>query len=396
MAGVTLAGTLTRPNRPGRAAAVLLIPGSGSQDRDEALCGHRPFLVLADHLTRCGVVVLRLDDRGVGGSTGDKDGCGHEELLADVRIALDFLASHSAVDAARLGLIGHSEGACLASAAAGLLSDVAFVVLMACGAGRGEDGLHEQWALIARMAGATEEQIAHERRMNDAVFDILKSRLDSDAAQSVIRPVFARFLRSWPGTSSFSDAEAESDGHVERMTDIVLAGAFRYFLTCDFGAYLQRVRCPVLALYGEFNLQVPPLSHLPRLRDALAMAGNTQVIVEEFPGLNHLFQTATTGAVSEYEEMERLPPWSCSRSRRGSQPSRSGTTAQPRRCRRTNTSVASFPRLFAADCLYRWADGNRSWLRCRDSRSLPGTYRGVYLGVCPGCRSISPPNSTRW
>jgi uncharacterized protein len=302
MAGVTLVGTLTRPIGPTRTAAVLLIPGSGAQDRDESLCGHRPFFVLADHLTRCGLVVLRLDDRGVGGSTGDKDECGHEELLTDVRTAMDFLACHETVDATRLGLVGHSEGACLASAAAGQFSDVAFVVLMACGAGRGEDGIHEQSVLIARAAGATEEQIAHERRMNERVFEILKGPLDSEAARSAIRPVFAEFLRTWPGGSSLSNAEI--GGHVERMADTVLAGAFRFFLRCDFGPYLQCVRCPVLALYGELDLQVPPLSNIPRLREALALAGNAHVTVEEFPALNHLFQTAPTGALSEYEEIE--------------------------------------------------------------------------------------------
>jgi pimeloyl-ACP methyl ester carboxylesterase len=192
LAGVTLAGTLTRPNLAGPAAAVLLVPGSGTQDRDESLCGHRPFLVLADHLTRSGLVVLRLDDRGVGGSTGDKDECGHEELLSDVRIALDFLTLHEAVDPNRLGLVGHSEGACLAAAAAGQFPDLAFVVLLACAAGRGEDGIHEQSVLMARAAGATEEQIEHERRMNDRVFEILKGR---STPKQPVRP-FGPFLRS--------------------------------------------------------------------------------------------------------------------------------------------------------------------------------------------------------
>ena len=299
---MSLAGTLTRPKRAERAAAILLIPGSGTQDRDESLCGHRPFLVLADHLTRCGLIVLRLDDRGAGGSTGDKDECSHEELFTDVETALGFLAGHEAVDGARLGLVGHSEGACLAAAAAAQFTDVAFVVLMACAAGRGEDGIHEQSALIARAAGASEEQIAHEHRMNDAVFAVLETSLDAEAARAAIRPVFSRFLRTWPGGSA--PARTGDSTGTSKEWSTCAAPAFRSSLTCDFGEYLRRVSCPVLALYGGLDLQVPPSSNVPRLRRALATAGNTQVTVEEFPTLNHLFQTATTGALSEYEQIE--------------------------------------------------------------------------------------------
>ena len=255
-AGVRLAGTLTRPESADVAAAILLVPGSGAQDRDEALCGHRPFLVLADHLTRCGLAVLRLDDRGVGESTGEKDECTHEGLLTDVRTALDFLYRHHALDPARVGLIGHSEGACLAAAVAARFPDIAFVVLMACGAGLGEQIIHEQSALIARAAGATPEQIDHERRMNEAVFAILRSPLDRAAAGAAIRPIFVEFLKNWPDQPTLSSAKVEE--HVERMVDIVLARAFRFFLTCDISAYLRQVHCPVLAMYGELDLQVPP------------------------------------------------------------------------------------------------------------------------------------------
>jgi uncharacterized protein len=301
-AGVRLAGTLTRPESADAVAAILLVPGSGAQDRDEALCGHRPFLVLADHLTRWGAAVLRLDDRGVGGSTGKKDECTHEDLLTDVKTALDFLSRHHAIDPSRVGLIGHSEGACLAAAAAARFPDIAFVVLMACGAGLGEQLIHEQSALIARAAGETPEQIEHERRMNEAVFAILKSPLDRAAAGAAIRPIFAEFLKSWPGQRPLSSSEVAA--HVATMVDIVLARAFRSFLTSDSSAYLRQVHCPVLAMYGELDLQVPPGPNLPRLREALEVAGNASVVIEEFSGVNHLFQRAKTGALSEYEEIE--------------------------------------------------------------------------------------------
>ena len=300
-AGVTLAGTLTRPAHGRPSPAVLLVPGSGAQDRDEWICGHRPFLVLADHLTRAGVAVLRLDDRGVGGSTGDKNDCTHDDLLGDVQVALDFLRGHAGVDRRRVGVIGHSEGASIAAAAAGRSPEaVAFVVLLACATGMGAEVLHEQSRALSREGGATEEQIAHERRMNDAVFAVLARGLDDEATRAALLPLFTEALRGWPGGALVDDLEE----HAATMADAVVPVAFRFFVGCDLGASLTGVRCPVLALYGERDLQVVPGTNLPRLRERLAAAGNTRVTAEELPSLNHLFQTAKTGALSEYDEID--------------------------------------------------------------------------------------------
>ena len=299
--GVRLAGTFTRPQSGRRTAAVLLIPGSGAQDRDEQLCGHRPFLVLANHLTRCGVAVLRLDDRGVGESTGDKDQCTHDDLLRDVRLALDFLAAHEDVDATRIGLIGHSEGAVLAAAAATRYEHVAMIVLMGCPALPGEHAIHEQSALISRQSGATEAQVAHERRMNEEVFAVLKRPISPESARTQVLSILASHLKSWPGQSVEDD---ELVTHINVMADTVLTPAFRSFLNCEPALYFRQVRCPVLALFGELDIQVPPALHMHVLTEALSAAGNPDVTIEECRGLNHLFQTAKTGAISEYEEIE--------------------------------------------------------------------------------------------
>lgn len=299
--GVKLAGTLTLPSSDARVPAVLLIPGSGPQDRDEHLCGHRPFLVLADHLTRSGIAVLRLDDRGVGGSTGDKDQCTHDELLLDVRGALDFLAAHPTVDARRVGLVGHSEGAVLAAAAAARYEHVAAAVLMAGPACPGAQTIHEQAALISRLSGATDEQVAHERRMNEAVFEVLGRPLVRDAARTALLPVIARYLADWPD-QCIEGVELETGA--EAMADVVLAPAFRSFLACDPACHLERVGCPVFALFAQLDVQVPPGIHVPPLRKALSAAGNADVTIEAFAGLNHLFQTAETGALAEYEAIE--------------------------------------------------------------------------------------------
>lgn len=299
-AGVTLAGTLFRPSRPGWSPAVLLLPGSGAQDRDVDLCGHRLFLVLADHLVRSGLVVLRLDDRGIGGSTGNKDECTHEDLLADVRLALEFLSRHPSVDRDHVGLLGHSEGALLAAAASPRFP-VAFLVLLACAASRGEDLVHEQSEWISRVGGATPEQTAHERRMNEEVFAVLKGPLSRGEAREAVKPLLSRALETWPGQPQAGEALPQI---VEAMSQIVVAPAFRSLLSCDAAAYLRQVPCPTLALFGDLDLQVPAATHEPRLRAALAAAGNADVTVERYPRLNHLFQTAQTGALEEYEEIE--------------------------------------------------------------------------------------------
>lgn len=298
---VQLAGNFTCPQTSTRAPAILLIPGSGPQDRNEQLCGHRPFLVLADHLTRAGIAVLRLDDRGVGGSTGDKDQCTHENLLQDVRAALNHLAGHERVDAARLGLIGHSEGTVLAAAAAARHEDIAFVVFMAGVALPGAQTIHEQSALVSRLAGATNAQIAHERRMNEAVFEILMRPLPYGPARERILPILATCLATWPDRPDES-RDVMADAGV--MADVVLAPAFRSFLNCDPASHLREVRCPVLALFGELDVQAPPATHMPALMEALSMANNADVTAETWRGLNHLFQTATTGDISEYELIE--------------------------------------------------------------------------------------------
>lgn len=298
-AGVSLAGTLFLPSSAGASPAVLMLPGSGAQNRDVDLCGHRLFLVLADHLVRSGLAVLRFDDRGVGGSSGHKDDCTHEDLLGDVQAALDFLSRHPSVDRDRIGLIGHSEGALLAAASGGRFpGSVTFLVLLACAAGRGEDLIHEQAERISRVGGATEDQIMHERRMNESVFAVLKGPLPREQARAAIQPLLRRALETWPGQPP---APGTLQQTVEVMSQIVVAPAFRSLLSCDADEYLREVHCPTLALFGDLDLQVPAASHEPRLRAALSAAGNADVTIERYSRLNHLFQTAATGALEEYE-----------------------------------------------------------------------------------------------
>jgi len=301
--GTSLAGTLTLPDsRSQPSPAVLLIPGSGKQDRDESVCGHRPFLVWADTLTRSGVGVLRLDDRGVGGSSGDKDAATHATLLSDIQTALDFLTNHAHVDADRLGVIGHSEGALLAAATATVPAGVSLAVLLACPGLPGERLLHAQAEAISRSAGACDDVIAHERAMNTAVFALLQRDTADEEVRQLVTRTLREHLLSWPGLAYTATAAAAD---AQLMADVVLAPAFGAFLRSDVSRHLRRITCPTLVLIGEKDIQVDAHSNLAAIRAALDVAPCGQATAELVPGVNHLLQDCVTGAIEEYEMLEQ-------------------------------------------------------------------------------------------
>ena len=179
-AGVKLAGTLTLPKGKGPFPAVVLITGSGPQDRDESLLGHRPFLVLADHLTRNGIAVLRCDDRGVGGSTGNTSTSTTADFADDALVGVAFLKARPEIDGKKIGLIGHSEGGVAAPIAATKSTDVAFIVLLAGTGLPGEEILYRQAELILKAAKADEATIRKQRAMQERMFAIVKKEGSSE------------------------------------------------------------------------------------------------------------------------------------------------------------------------------------------------------------------------
>jgi pimeloyl-ACP methyl ester carboxylesterase len=297
--GVKLAGTLTLPRGKASSPAVILITGSGPQNRDEELFGHKPFLVLSDYLTRRGVAVLRVDDRGVGGSTGNASNSTSENFAADALAGIEFLKGHKGIDAKRIGLIGHSEGGLIAPLVASQSDDVAFIVLLAGPGLPGEEILMAQGALILKASGAGPEALAKQRATQEMMFAVLKREKDNATAEKKMREEFDKQM------AGLSEAEkAQAKQTLEAQIKMVLSPWFRYFLTYDPRPTLAKVKCPVLALNGENDLQVPVTENLREIEATLKAAGNKDVTVMRLPKLNHLFQTSETGLPGEYVKIE--------------------------------------------------------------------------------------------
>jgi fermentation-respiration switch protein FrsA (DUF1100 family) len=301
-AGIKLAGTLTYPLTEGPFPAVILITGSGAQDRNETVFGHRPFLVISDYLTRRGIAVLRVDDRGVGGSTGNVSEATSFDFAGDVLAGVEFLKKHGKINPKQIGLIGHSEGGVIAPMVAAQSGDVSFIVLLAGTGLTGEEILYLQGALIARVNGVSEEKIKEQQEALERVFAIIKEGGTKDQIEAKLRKYYAEEIAKL--SEEEKKQEELSEAQIKAQLKQVLSPWFRYFLTYDPKPTLEKVTCPVLALVGEKDLQVPPKQNLKAIEDALKKGGNKNFTLKELPGLNHLFQHASTGSPGEYSKIQ--------------------------------------------------------------------------------------------
>jgi pimeloyl-ACP methyl ester carboxylesterase len=291
-ADVRLAGTLTVPKGRGPFPAVLLITGSGPQDRDETVFEHKPFLVVADALTRRGVAVLRVDDRGVGGSSPGPRGATTADFATDVEASLAWLRKQKDIDSSRVGLLGHSEGAVIASAVAGKDHSLDFVVLWAGSGVSGKEILVEQARALSRSSGAPPEAVAKVAAVQSEVLGAVLAEPTAEGLRSSLQRITAS-----RGVPAISAGAADQLG----------SPWYRHFLAFDPSHSLRKARTPVLALLGGTDLQVSADQNAPALRAALR--GNRHATVEVLPGLNHLFQTSKTGAPSEYGKIsETISP----------------------------------------------------------------------------------------
>lgn len=291
-ANVHLAGTLTLPEGKGPFPAAVMITGSGAQDRDETILGHKPFAVIADYLTRRGIAVLRFDDRGVGKSTGDYANATSADFATDANAAADYLATRPDIRHDAIGFIGHSEGGMIGPIAMASNSRIAFLVMMA-GPGTNLDQLMlSQRRLIGSQMGQSELQLDHAEPIMKAVLEAVKNGATPEAGREAARAVLtpaAMTLLGAPGANP------------DTVLDQFAGPWFSYFLKYDPVPNLRRIKVPVLALDGSLDRQVPPEANLAAIKAALA--DNPDATTVELPGLNHLFQTAKTGAVGEYADI---------------------------------------------------------------------------------------------
>lgn len=302
---VVLAGTLTTPMDDGPHPAVVLVSGSGPQDRDETLFRHKPFLVLADHLTRHGIAVLRYDDRGIAESVGDFANATTEDFATDALVAVEFLVAREGIDPDRIGIIGHSEGGIVAPIAAARSDRVAFIVSLAGTGISGRELVELQTRRIMEVSGVSPPVMALNTRIQDEVLDNLMAAANAETALEAAK---AKLEEAWGGLPMKAVTALGLASHVDRameeMVRQVASPWMFFFLEFDPTTAFERVRVPVLALNGSLDLQVPPDPNLYRIREALERGGNNNVTAIELDGLNHLFQRAGTGLPSEYGNIQ--------------------------------------------------------------------------------------------
>lgn len=286
---VTLAATFTIPQGAGPFPSVVLITGSGPQDRDETLMGHKPFLILSDYLTRHGIAVLRADDRGTGKSTGDFSQATTADFATDVEAGIAYLRTRREVNPHKIGLIGHSEGGVIAPMIAARNKDVAFIVMMAGTGVPGDQVIVAQAEAIEIAMGKSCDDAAKDATKEKEILHLVETEKDQAALEKDLREKMKGEV---------------PDAQIGIQISQITSPWFRYFLTYDPATALRKVRCPVLAINGSLDKQVLPDQNLPAIRNALEEADNHHFEIDELPGLNHLFQTAKTGAPDEYAQIE--------------------------------------------------------------------------------------------
>ena len=300
---ISLAGTLTLPKKDGIFPVVILISGSGPQNRDEEILGHKPFLVIADYLTRNGIAVLRYDDRGVGQSKGDFKTATSADFATDVQSAVDYLKTRNEINKKKIGLVGHSEGGLIAPMVASKSKDVSFIVLLAGPGIQGDKLLLLQQELIARSSGTSEAEINKTILINSKLFEIV-NKSENDLKLKIALRNELNDLMSKDTTSKLPNGMTQEE-FVSYQVNQISSPWMQYFIKYDPADGLRKITCPVLAVNGEKDLQVPPKENLTAIKNILKNAGNKNVTTMEFPNLNHLFQECQTGLPEEYASIEQ-------------------------------------------------------------------------------------------
>jgi len=292
---ISLAGTITYPKKGSDFPAVILISGSGPQDRNSELLNHKPFLVIADYLTKRGIAVLRVDDRGTGESEGKYNETGLNGFVNDTESAFEFLKTRKEINHSKIGLIGHSLGGIIAPIIASENTDVSFIVILAGSGIRGDKLMLLQKEKIERKMGVPEVGITlGQTNMKGAYDIILKSNDNKTQLQTELKNYFTKVFGAMLPESQIQALSEQMS--IPWLTD---------FIKFDPQVSLSKTKCPVLALNGSNDLQVPSKENLEIIEKVLTENGNKDVKTKELVLLNHLFQESKTGLPNEYATIEQ-------------------------------------------------------------------------------------------
>jgi alpha/beta superfamily hydrolase len=292
---ISLAGTITYPKMGSDFPAVILISGSGPQDRNSELLNHKPFLVIADYLTKRGIAVLRVDDRGTGEAEGEYNETGLNGFVNDTESAFEFLKTRKEINHSKIGLIGHSLGGIIAPIIASENTDVSFIVILAGSGIRGDKLMLLQKEKIERKMGVPETGITQGQNNMKGAYDIiLKSNENKTELQTELKNYFTKVFGAMLPESQIQTISEQMS--IPWLTD---------FIKFDPQTSLSKTKCPVLALNGSNDLQVPPKENLEIIEKILKENGNEDVETKQLENLNHLFQESETGLPNEYATIEQ-------------------------------------------------------------------------------------------
>jgi len=298
---IILAGTFTTPGGDGPFKAAILITGSGGQNRNEEIQGHKPFLVISDWLTRNGIAVLRVDDRGVGKSQGSQFGATSADFATDVEAAFEYLKTQKNINPKAIGLIGHSEGGLIAPMVASTHPAIAFIISLSGPGVTGQQIIIRQSEDLSRISGIPEKNIKKTSEINKKLYAVLRKEKDNKKAEKKILSLYSEILQEENIPSESIEKEVSN---LKATFGESKYTWYRYFLFTDAATFWKKVKCPVLAMNGEKDLQVSAIENLPAIEKAVKSNGNKYVTTVKLPDLNHLFQHSQTGLLSEYGKIE--------------------------------------------------------------------------------------------
>ncbi len=302
-AAIELAGTLTKPKGAGPFPVAVMISGSGAQDRNEEILEHKPFWVIADYLTQQGIAVLRFDDRGFGESEGDFASATSADFATDVDAAVAFLRDRKDIDAGKVGLIGHSEGGMIAPMVASRDKEIAFIILLAAPGISSLELMPMQVEISGKASGVPAKMAKMNAETMKGAYEIMvKEHASEEALQEELRAYFQAAYAAFP--EAHQPPVEDLDRMIASNAKQLSTPWFQYFIKFDPSDYLRQVKCPVLAINGAKDVQVPAKVNLEGIKASLKQGGNRNVVTHNLKDLNHLFQNCETGSVLEYGKIE--------------------------------------------------------------------------------------------